>query len=214
MGKAFGIEDNTLVWLFRHSGWLITRLHVHTDWLTPYQRLKRKQATSTGRSVELYRSLCRIPPGQGWMAEAMAKIKATPWQPKLTEPGEVKPRQRYISWAMLSLHGSSPNCRNCAEDGGAHSESCRFWFKKIWGKEEARERRALAGELARRQGGDGAAAGGVSTTARHLPASAPETTRAAASATQKSPPDAPMSPRRPWRNANRRATELRGREQE
>ena len=103
----------------------------------------------------------------------MAKIKATPWQPKLTEPGEVKPRQRYISWAMLSQDGSSPNCRNCAEDGGAHSESCRFWFKKIWSKEEARERRALAGELARRQGGDGAAAGGVSTTARHLPASAP-----------------------------------------
>ena len=69
----------------------------------------------------------RCPPSQRWKAEAMAKIKATPWQPKITEPGEAKLRRRYIAWAMLSQHGSSPNCLNC--------------------KEEARERRALGGEL-------------------------------------------------------------------
>ena len=40
--KAFGIEDNILVWLCRHAGWLITRFHVQTDGLTPYQRLKGK----------------------------------------------------------------------------------------------------------------------------------------------------------------------------
>ena len=40
--KSFGIEDNILVWLCRHAGWLITSFHVQTDGLTPYQRLKRK----------------------------------------------------------------------------------------------------------------------------------------------------------------------------
>jgi len=236
--KAFGIEDNILVWLCRHAGWLITRFHVQTDGLTPYQRLKGKPysgelaefgeqvyvkdpvtrqakledrwigpvtwigkaergdqhmtVSADGRAVELYRSVRRLPPSQRWKAEAMAKIKATPWQPKVTEPGEVKPRRRYITWAMLSQHGFSPNCRNCAGDGGAHSESCRLRFEAIWDREEARERRALAGELGRSSGGDGAAAGSASTPARQHPASAPETTTAAAPAAQSSAPDAPM----------------------
>ena len=140
----------------------------------------------------------------------MAKIKAT-WQPKITEPGEVKPRRRYITWAMLSQHESSPNCRNCAGEGGAHSESCRLRFEKIWDKEEARERRALPGELQRPPGGVGA--GDASTSARQPPASEPETTTAAAAATQSPPPEAPMDIAEraaeagrdstcTWRNAN------------
>ena len=33
--SGFGIEDNILVWLCRHSGWLISRFHARTDGLTP-----------------------------------------------------------------------------------------------------------------------------------------------------------------------------------
>ena len=48
--------------------------------------------SADGRSVELYRSMRRFP-RQWWKAEAVAKRKAAPWQPKITEPGEVKPRR-------------------------------------------------------------------------------------------------------------------------
>ena len=60
-------------------------------------------------------------------------IKVTPWQPIVTEPGEAKPRRRCITWA-IQQYGSSPNCRNCSADGGAHSEICRLPFEKIWDK--------------------------------------------------------------------------------
>ena len=40
--KSFGVEDNILVWLCQHAGWLITRFHAQTDGLTPYQRLEGK----------------------------------------------------------------------------------------------------------------------------------------------------------------------------
>ena len=95
----------------------------------------------------------------------MAKIKVTPQQ-KITEPGEAKPRRRYVTWAMLQQYGSSPNCRNCAGGGGAHSEGCRLRFEQIWDMEEARERRAIAGELERFSGGVGAAEADASTAAR------------------------------------------------
>ena len=73
--------------------------------------------STDGRLVELYKSMRRLPPSQRWQVEAMAKIKATPWQPKITEPGEAKPRRRDITWAMLSDHGPSPKCWHCAGDG-------------------------------------------------------------------------------------------------
>ena len=101
-------------------------------------------------------SMRRIPLSQRWKAEAMTGIKVTPWQPKITEPGEIKPRRQYITWAMLQQFGSSPCGRNCAGDGGAHSESC-LRFEKTWNKEEARELRSLAGELERPSGEVGAA---------------------------------------------------------
>ena len=50
----------------------------------------------------------------------------------------------------------------------------------------------MAGELERPSGRDGAAAGDASRPTSKIPASAPETTTAAAPATQGSPPDAPM----------------------
>ena len=65
-----------------------------------------------GRAAELYRSTRRIPLSQRWKAEVMTRIKVTPWQPKITEPGEIKPSRRYITWAMLQQFGS-----------GAHSEA-------------------------------------------------------------------------------------------
>ena len=97
--------------------------------------------SADGRSVELYRSMRRLPPSQQWKAEAMAKINATPWQPKITEPGEVKPRRRFFVGQRLLLHGSWPTCRHCAGDGGAHSESFRLEIEKIGDKEEARATR-------------------------------------------------------------------------
>ena len=50
----------------------------------------------------------------------------------------------------------------------------------------------MAGELERPSGRDGAAASDASRPTSKIPASAPETTTAAAPATQGSPPDAPM----------------------
>ena len=98
--------------------------------------------SAEGRSVELRRSMRWLPPSQRWKTDAMAKIKATPWQPKITELGETRPRRRHMTWAMLSQHGSSPTCQNCAGDGGAHSESCPLQFGKTWDEEDAREGRA------------------------------------------------------------------------
>ena len=123
----------------------------------------------------------------------MAKIKATSWQPKITEPGEAVPRRRNIIWAMLSKHGSSPNnCRNCAGDGGARSESCRLRFEKVLDTEEARSDSlwlvtwgVLLEESARLW---------AMPAHRHAnpQRGAPETTAAAAPATQSSAPDAVM----------------------
>ena len=74
--------------------------------------------------------------------------------------------------------------------------------KKIWDKEEARERRALAGELGRLSGRVSAADADASTAARPPPVKEPEMTTTATTATQNSvpavpaawssPPDAPM----------------------
>ena len=127
-----------------HSPQLITRFHVQTDGLTPYQRLKGKPysgelaefgeqvyvkdpisrhaklddrwigpvtwigradrgdrhmtVSTDGRAVELCRSIRRIPLSQRWKAEAMTRIKVTPWRPKITEAAEIKPTRRYITW--------------------------------------------------------------------------------------------------------------------
>ena len=126
-------------------------------------------ARAHGRSVELCKSMRRLPPSPRCNSEAMAKIKTTPWQPKITEPREAKPRRRYMTWAVLSQHGFSPNCRILAGEYGA-PDSCRLPFENIWDKEEARERRAVAGELGRPAGGVGPAAGDA-TSARQPPAS-------------------------------------------
>ena len=124
----------------------------------------------------------------------MTRIKVTPWQPKITEPGEVKPRRRYITWAMLQQFGASPKYRNCAGDGGAHSESCRLFFEKILDKEEARELRALAGELERHSGEVGAAEADASTATRAPPVRETETTTTTATqVTQSSVPRVPAT---------------------
>ena len=173
-------------------------------WIGKADRGDQHMTVSTdGRAVELCRPKRRIPLSQRWKAEAMTRIMVTPWQPKITEPGEIKPRRRYITWAMLQQFGSSPNCRNCAGDGGAHSESCRLRFEKIWDKEEARGLRALAGELGRPSGKVGAAEEDASTATRPPPVREPETTTTTATqvtqssvpavpATQSPSPDAPM----------------------
>ena len=136
-------------------------------WIGKADRGDQHKIVSTdGRAVELHRSIRRILLSQRWKAEAVTRIKVTPWQPKITEPGEIKPRRRYITWAMLQQFGAMPNCRTCAGDGGAHSESCRLRVEKIWDKEEARALRALAGELERPSGEVGAAEADASTTTR------------------------------------------------
>ena len=127
-------------------------------WIGKADRGDQHMIVSTnGRAVELHRSIRRIPLSHRWKAEGVTRIKVSPWHPKTTELGELKPRRRYITWAMLQQFGASPNCRTCAGDGGAHSESCRLQFEKIWDKEEARALRALAGELGRPSGEVGAA---------------------------------------------------------
>ena len=73
----------------------------------------------------------------------LAKRKATPWQPKITEPVWPSRDADTLPGQMLSQHESSPNFRNCAGGGEAHWESCRLRFEKISDKEEARERRLL-----------------------------------------------------------------------
>ena len=138
-------------------------------WIGTPWRLAHDSLNRWTRSEAHDKSIRRIPLSQRWKAEAMTRIKVTPWQPKITELGDIKPRRRYITWAMLQQFGSSPTYRNCAGDGGAHSESCRLRFEKIWDKEEARELRALAGELGRPCGANGAAEADASTATRPPP---------------------------------------------
>ena len=38
----------------------------------------------------------------------------------------------FVFFSVCFLLFFSPNCRNCAGDGGCHSESCRLRFEKIW----------------------------------------------------------------------------------
>ena len=157
-------------------------------WIGEAERSDQHMTVSTdARAVELHRWVRRIPLCQRWKAEAMTRIKVTPWQPKITEPGEIKPRRRCITWAMLQQFGASPKCRNCAGDGGTHSESCRLRFEKIWDKEEASEMRALAGELGRPSGEVGAAEADASTATRPPPVREIETTTTTATQVTQSP---------------------------
>ena len=82
---------------------LIDRWIGPVTWIGKTERGDQHMTVSADwRSVELYRSMRWLPPSQRWKAEAIAKINATPLQPKITGSGEAKRRRRYITWATLS----------------------------------------------------------------------------------------------------------------
>ena len=165
-------------------------------WIGEAERGDQHMTVSTdGRAVELYRSIRRIPLCQRWKAEAMTRIKVTPWQPKITEPGEVKPRRRYITWAMLQQFVASPKCRNCKlEIVELTQKAVVSSSRKSGTKEEASELRALAGELGRPSGEVGAAEADASTATRPPPVRETETTTTTATqVTQSSVPRVPAT---------------------
>ena len=90
---------------------------------------------------------------------------------------------------FLHQFGSSQNCRNCAGDGGTHSESFRLQFEKIWDKEEARELHPLAGDPGRLS-----AVADASTATRPPLVREPETTTTTATeVTHSSVPTVPVT---------------------
>ena len=122
--------------------------------------------------VKTSRSIRRSTPKERWNKTVVFEIQATPWEPIIKHANlrDYAPRRRYITLNELVQHGASPNCRSCAGDGGAHSESCRARFEKIWAN---MERKAEA-KTVRQLDGATAATPKAAASSDDAPAPAPE----------------------------------------
>ena len=114
-----------------------------TPWIGKAERSDHHMTVSAdGRSVELYKSMRRLPPSQRWQVEAMAKIKATPWQPKTAEPGEAS-RDAEISHVQCSPSTDPRRSVRTAREVAEHTRRTAVSGSRRSGTRRRRESDAL-----------------------------------------------------------------------
>ena len=225
--KSFGIEDNILVWLCRHAGWLITRIHVQTDGFTPYQRLKGKPWS--GEQVYVPPCQAVIDGLDRWPGLARLVVATRTWQSQQMDAqwsctgrydgffsvndGRLGPwhgsrwllgsRNHWAGWHQAETTAHHMGNAATVRIADKLSELRGRWWSSLGklsspdlDKEEARELRALAGELGRLSGEVGAAEvdADASTATHPHPVREPETTiTTATQVTQSSVPTVPAT---------------------
>ena len=92
-----------------------------------------------GQGARVYktRTVRRQPEDKRWSLEAVDALRALPWG----EAGQVTDaarttKRRYITRAVVDLHGATEGCRGCAGTAKRHSTRCATRFDEIFAKQD------------------------------------------------------------------------------